>query len=194
MLRFRIAVSLTVVLLAGCAEKESPQDPTLAALAALQPAAASAAQTQNPTTPTGPAPTKLTPVGHNTFVTLTWAAFSGASSYKVYYSTTNGGVSLSSLVGCTTAGTTCNVTGLTNGTVYYFKISAIGTGVQANLSSQQVTKPVDGGATFAVGGNGMVEDTEQCDDGNTNNTDGCSSTFQVEGGYTCFYSPSICTN
>ncbi len=48
-------------------------------------------------------------------------------------------------------------------------------------------------------GNGMVSGTEECDDGNTTNYDGCSSTCQVEWPYTCTNtftnSPvSTCTN
>jgi cysteine-rich repeat protein len=41
-------------------------------------------------------------------------------------------------------------------------------------------------------GNGIIEGTEQCDDGNTNNEDGCSSICQVEQGWSCSGEPSIC--
>ena len=34
-------------------------------------------------------------------------------------------------------------------------------------------------------GNGTIEGTEKCDDGNANSSDGCSSTCQVESGYVC---------
>ena len=41
-------------------------------------------------------------------------------------------------------------------------------------------------------GNGQVGVNEQCDDGNGNNKDGCSSTCIIEPGYTCTGSPSVC--
>ena len=42
-------------------------------------------------------------------------------------------------------------------------------------------------------GNGIVQAGEQCDDGNTSNGDGCSSTCQIQSGFTCSGSPSVCT-
>lgn len=42
-------------------------------------------------------------------------------------------------------------------------------------------------------GNGVISGTEACDDGNTNNNDGCSSTCAVEPSYECIGTPSICT-
>ncbi len=41
-------------------------------------------------------------------------------------------------------------------------------------------------------GNGMVQSSETCDDGNTNNNDGCSSTCTIENGWTCSGQPSVC--
>ena len=45
----------------------------------------------------------------------------------------------------------------------------------------------------AVCGNNDVEIGEDCDDNNTTNGDGCSSTCTVESGYTCTGDPSTCT-
>ncbi len=45
----------------------------------------------------------------------------------------------------------------------------------------------------SVCGNGMIESGEACDDGNTTNGNGCSSTCTVETGYTCTGSPSQCS-
>eukprot|EP01088_Endostelium_zonatum_P015603 TRINITY_DN3913_c0_g1_i1.p1 TRINITY_DN3913_c0_g1~~TRINITY_DN3913_c0_g1_i1.p1 ORF type:complete len:414 (-),score=139.67 TRINITY_DN3913_c0_g1_i1:71-1312(-) len=46
-------------------------------------------------------------------------------------------------------------------------------------------------------GNGLVDGTETCDDGNTVSGDGCSSTCQTEGGYNCtqnyLAATSVCT-
>ncbi len=46
---------------------------------------------------------------------------------------------------------------------------------------------------FGVCGNGFVEIPETCDDGNINNGDGCNSTCNIEVGYNCTGSPSICS-
>ena len=42
-------------------------------------------------------------------------------------------------------------------------------------------------------GDGVREGTEACDDGNTTFDDGCSSSCQVESGWYCSGSPSVCT-
>lgn len=44
----------------------------------------------------------------------------------------------------------------------------------------------------AVCGNGSVETGESCDDGDTENDDGCSSNCGIETGYTCNGAPSTC--
>jgi cysteine-rich repeat protein len=40
---------------------------------------------------------------------------------------------------------------------------------------------------------GILQQNESCDDGNTNANDGCSATCTVEGGWTCTGQPSVCT-
>nr|HPH68127.1 proprotein convertase P-domain-containing protein [Kofleriaceae bacterium] len=45
----------------------------------------------------------------------------------------------------------------------------------------------------AICGDGIVVAGETCDDGNTVNGDGCTSTCGTEGGYTCVGAPSVCT-
>src|SRR5262249_33527684 len=42
-----------------------------------------------------------------------------------------------------------------------------------------------------VCGNGAVESGERCDDGNTTDGDGCSSSCAIEMGYTCSGEPSV---
>ena len=54
---------------------------------------------------------------------------------------------------------------------------------------------VDGGVVDAGPvrcGNGAIEAGEACDDDNTGDGDGCSSTCEVEPGYQCFFVPSEC--
>ena len=50
--------------------------------------------------------------------------------------------------------------------------------------------PCEGGG---VCGNGTIESGEQCDDRNTNDDDGCSSSCQVEPGWSCSGQPSYCS-
>ena len=56
--------------------------------------------------------------------------------------------------------------------------------------------PRFGSGGGAVCGNGIIETAagEQCDDRNTANGDGCSSTCQIESGWTCTGEPSVCVN
>ncbi|MCP3102316.1 DUF4215 domain-containing protein [Myxococcus sp. K15C18031901] len=49
-------------------------------------------------------------------------------------------------------------------------------------------------ATGPLCGDGRVTGSEQCDDGNRTSGDGCSSTCQVETGFTCQGQPSVCTD
>ncbi len=42
-------------------------------------------------------------------------------------------------------------------------------------------------------GNSTIDAGEECDDGNTNNGEGCSSTCTAETGWTCVGEPSVCT-
>jgi fibro-slime domain-containing protein len=46
-----------------------------------------------------------------------------------------------------------------------------------------------GGACTTICGDGLVLGTEQCDDGNAVSGDGCSSTCQIEAGFTCTQPP-----
>ncbi|TND00220.1 MAG: PA14 domain-containing protein, partial [Gammaproteobacteria bacterium] len=73
------------------------------------------------------APVLNTAVVGDKQVTLTWAAATGATGYKVYYGTSTG---VYGPQGPITVGnvTTSTVTGLTNGTTYYFALSAVNTG------------------------------------------------------------------
>jgi flagellin-like protein len=52
-----------------------------------------------------------------------------------------------------------------------------------------------GQCTISLCGNGVVDSSfgETCDDGNTNSSDGCSAACQVEFGYVCSGTPSVCT-
>jgi hypothetical protein len=97
------------------------------------------APTQAPATPTG-----LTANAGNAQVLLTWNASAGAISYHLKRSTTAGGP-YTQVAAPTTANFT--VTGLTNGTTYFYVVSALNSvgesGNSAQASATPVNTPVD---------------------------------------------------
>lgn len=71
-----------------------------------------------------------------------------------------------------------------NGTCGQAECGTCGTGYECNITR---------GQCVALCGNGVQNLGEQCDDSNNISEDGCSSTCQIEAGYTCSGWPSICT-
>ena len=93
-----------------------------------------------PTAPTPPlAPTGLTATPGKKKVTLSWNPSSGATSYKVKRSTTNGGPYTVIASGVT--GTTYNNTGLQSGTTYYYVVSAMNATGESPDSNQASATP-----------------------------------------------------
>jgi fibronectin type 3 domain-containing protein len=115
--------------------------------------------TASPTVPGAPA--QLTATSGNGQVSLSWSAVSGATSYNVYYSTTSGvtpgsGTKVSGLTV-----TSYSVTGLTNGTTYYFVVTAVNAAGESPASSQasapaDETLPVAPQSLVATAGNAQV--------------------------------------
>ena len=109
-------------------------------------------------TPTQLPPTNLTATPGNAQVTLNWTASSGATSYTVYYGTTSGGPYPNSVTGIT--GTTCTVSGLSNGTTYYFVAVALGSSGTSPYSNQASATPIAPSAAptglTATAGNAQV--------------------------------------
>src|ERR1700722_19967054 len=94
-----------------------------------------------------PAPTNLTATAGDTQVSLTWSASSGATSYNVKRSGTSGGPYTQIAAPTSTSYTD---TALTNGTTYYYVVSAINsTGESAN-SAQVVAVPNPPPPTFGT--------------------------------------------
>lgn len=94
--------------------------------------------------PSGPpvtpaAPTGLTATAGNGQIVLTWNASSGATTYNLLRSTASG-AEVSYKTGLTA--TTYTDTGLTNGTTYYYKVTATNTAGTSGLSSEASAKPV----------------------------------------------------
>jgi cellulose 1,4-beta-cellobiosidase len=85
-----------------------------------------------------PAPTNLVATAGNGQVGLSWSASSGATSYNVKRSTTSGGAYTTIASPTTTSYTD---TGVTNGTTYYYVVSAVNTAGQSANSSQVSATP-----------------------------------------------------
>ncbi|MFC0430883.1 PKD domain-containing protein [Kutzneria buriramensis] len=113
-------------------------------------ASSSVTITADPVAGTAPgAPTGLTATGGNGQVSLNWQAPANnggvnITSYKVYRGTASGGETLLTSGGCGNVGVvlSCTDTGLTNGQVYYYKVSAvnaIGEGAQSAEASATPT-------------------------------------------------------
>jgi autotransporter-associated beta strand protein len=87
-------------------------------------------------------PAPVTPVGlvavpGNGQINLSWLASAGAGSYNLKRGTSSGGETL--LV--STTGTAYTNTGLANGTVYYYAVSAVNAGGEGNNSSEVSATP-----------------------------------------------------
>ncbi|WP_127532590.1 glycoside hydrolase family 48 protein [Paenibacillus kobensis] len=90
--------------------------------------------------PTVPgAPATLAAAAGNAQATLTWAASSGAASYNVKRASTSGGPYTTVATGVT--GTTYTNTGLTNGTTYYYVVSAVNAAGESVNSAQATATP-----------------------------------------------------
>jgi sugar lactone lactonase YvrE len=76
----------------------------------------------------------------NARVTISWTAISGATSYNLYWSTANG-VTKTSGTKITGVTSPYTQTGLTNGTTYYYVVTAVITGMESPASKQVNATP-----------------------------------------------------
>ena len=96
-----------------------------------------------PATPTG-----LQATGGNAQVSLSWSASTGATSYNVKRSTTNGGP-YNTAVASPTA-TNYTDTAVNNGTTYYYVVSAVNTAGQSANSAQASATPASPTANVTI--------------------------------------------
>jgi chitin-binding protein len=95
------------------------------------------------------APTGLAATPGNSQVQLTWNASTGATSYNVKRSLTNGGPYANVATGVTA--TAFTDAGLTNGTTYYYVVTAVNASGESPVSSQASAMPQDSsGVTVQV--------------------------------------------
>jgi fibronectin type 3 domain-containing protein len=122
------------------------------AVSALNAAGESANSSQVSATPVAPAvppaaPTGLQATPGNAEVSLTWTASTGATSYHVKRSTTSGGPYTQ--VAAPTITNDAD-TGLTNGTTYYYVVSALNVAGESANSSQVSATPVAATADVTI--------------------------------------------
>jgi fibronectin type 3 domain-containing protein len=113
-------------------------------VSALNSAGESANSSQVGSSPVAPAAPPLAPTGlqataGNALVSLSWTASTGATSYHVKRSTTSGGPYTQVAAPTTTSDTD---TGLTNGTTYYYVVSALNAAGESANSAQASATPV----------------------------------------------------
>jgi hypothetical protein len=109
----------------------------------------SAEVSATPTAPASPppAPTGLTATPGNTQVALSWTASAGATSYNVKRSTTSGGPYTK--VGSPTV-TNFTDTGLTNGTPYFYVVSAVNAIGEGQNSAPATATPANAAADVTI--------------------------------------------
>jgi Fibronectin type III domain len=96
----------------------------------------------------------------NASATVSWSAAAGASGYQVFDSTTPGAENLSGAAACTSTKSDCTVSGLSNGTTYYFEVVATNSGGSASpsseVSSTPMTVPTAPAGVAVTSGNGVL--------------------------------------
>jgi fibronectin type 3 domain-containing protein len=89
--------------------------------------------------PAPSAPLNLTATGGNAKVDLSWTVVSNAISYNLYRSTTTGGPY--SQIATSVTGITYSDTTVTNGTTYYYVVTAVNSGGESGYSNEASATP-----------------------------------------------------
>ena len=99
-------------------------------------------------TPPPAAPSLTSATAGNTQVTLAWGAVAGATSYNVYRGTASGVTKISGTK-FTGVSSPYDATGLTNGTPYFFVVTAVGTGGESAESNELTATPTAPAGAFS---------------------------------------------
>lgn len=99
-------------------------------------------------------PKGVTATAGNKQVTLSWTAVTGATSYNVYYGTSSG-VTTANGTKIAGAASPKTITGLANGTHYYFVVTAKNGGGESSISTKVSATP----STYTDNGNGTITDS-----------------------------------
>jgi len=82
-----------------------------------------------------PAPASPTVTSGDSTLAVTWTPVTGATNYRVFYSTTSNNTTATEFTGdSNTADTACTITGLTNGTPYYVWVKAVNSAGDSSFS------------------------------------------------------------
>jgi fibronectin type 3 domain-containing protein/streptogramin lyase len=99
--------------------------------------------------PPPPAPSNLVATAGHAQVSLSWNASTGATGYNIYYGTTAGGPY--TINGGSTTNTNATVSGLSNGTPYYFVVTAVNSlGEESGYSNQASANPQPVSYTYSI--------------------------------------------
>jgi len=98
-------------------------------------------------------PAGLTASAGNGSVMLSWSAATGAASYSVYQGTSAGGEGATAIT--SVSGTTATINGLTNGTTYYFKVTAVDPGGASAPSNEANATPMAPSSGHGGGGGAL---------------------------------------
>jgi hypothetical protein len=110
--------------------------------------------TFTPNTTAAPAPpANLTAAPGNGQVTLSWSASSGATSYNIYRATSSGSETLFQSGIATTSFTN---TGLTNGTTYYYEVTAVNAQGESGRSTEASAMPGTTMPALALNGSAQL--------------------------------------
>ena len=141
--------------------------------------------TGGPVTPTVPAaPSSLTATAGNGQVALAWGAVTGAASYNVYRGTSAGGEAAAPVAtGLTSASYTD--TGLTNGTKYFYVVTAVNGGGESAKSNEASATPTAPATTPTAalrinsGGGAYTDTTGNAWQADADFTGGATWTYQT---------------